>query len=427
MTYCLRCNTPYSNLNLPGSEPSVFCGECRSLLRNRLKRGDTAETPQDFDLLYTPLWQEEVDPLIARLDTDKLPSTPVEKPAIGSNAGTVTNIFSPIAQNRSIHTSRRIALVVLAMLVVLALAVNGASTFKSILQTQQHNAQKPTLSHVLTATAHAVQLPSPTAQSTPSSSPAPGVVQPTATVSSASKAPTHASSAATTPRSQPPVESVSSSALTFSATQGQANSSGQVVNIANTGGSSLNWTASIDSSAASWLSTARSKGTVAARQTGQVMVKVNITGLTPGLYSANLTISASDRSGIQVQGSPHVILVTLTVAQPCTLQITPSNLSFTVWVLQPNSSGKTITLTETGNCAFPLSWTASAGQGWISLSASSGTDNGSGSAITVQIKANGMSVGNYSGQITLSAVGRRGDSVQGSPQTISVTLTVSLV
>jgi len=306
---------------------------------------------------------------------------------------------------------------VLALLVVFALAASGAIAFQGIHQTQQQNAQRSAPSPMLTATARTAQLPAPTGQSPPSSSPAGGVVQPVATVSSALKAPT----------SRLPMVSVSSSALTFSAPQGQANPSGQAVYIANTGGSSLNWKASIDSSAISWLSIATNKGTVAASQTGQVMVRVNIAGLTPGLYSANLTITVTDSSDMQVQGSPHVVAVTLIVAQLCTWQVTPPNLSFTVSLLQPNSSGQTITLIETGNCAFPISWKASADQSWISLSATAGTDAGSGSALTVRVKANSLSLGNCSGQITLSAVGSGGATVENSLQTISVTMTVSLL
>ncbi len=551
MTYCLRCNAPCSDLNPSGSEPSIFCNECQSLLRNRLQRGDMAETPRDFDLLYTSLWQEEyeqaslpsvqstdhrdgqppaniqntaagtpiygmfpawrsqassasslqadspsdtqlstlqspdagaqpghaqlhphllfsqvslapaskleqeqgtslyarpqlklhgrestewtnqVDPLVARLNTNKLPSTPVEKQAIWSNAETVTRTSSRSTinrgptQHRSVQISRRMAFGVLALLVVLALAASGAIAFQGILQIQQRNAQRSAPSPMLTATARPAQLPAPTGQASPSS--AGGVVQPVATVSSALKAPTSASSGATSPTSRLPIVSVSSSALTFSAPQGQANPSAQAVYIANTGGSSFNWTASIDSSAISWLGTATNKGTVATGQTGQVMVRVNIAGLTPGLYSANLTITATASSGMQVQGSPHVVAVTLIVAQLCTWQVTPPNLSFNVSLLQPNSSGQTITLVETGNCAFPISWKASADQSWISLSATSGTDDGSGSAITVRVEANSLSLGNRSGQITLSAVGSGGTTVQNSLQTISVTMTVSLL
>src|SRR5215813_10473168 len=59
MNYCLRCNKPCSNLGPRNSETSVFCDKCRSLLHNRLQTSDKAEAPNDFDLLYTSLWQEE--------------------------------------------------------------------------------------------------------------------------------------------------------------------------------------------------------------------------------------------------------------------------------------------------------------------------------------------------------------------------------
>jgi YbbR domain-containing protein len=196
------------------------------------------------------------------------------------------------------------------------------------------------------------------------------------------------------------------------------------VKIANTGGSSLNWQASVGSS---WLGVTPDNGTVAAGQSEQMTVKVNIAGLTPGSYNAQITVSATDSSGTRIQGSPQTLSVTLTIAQPCSLQVSPSSLSFTASTVQLTSSGngEDITLKEVGNCARPVSWTASADQSWIILSATSGTDNGSGSTITVQAQAGILNVGNYQGQITLSAVESGGAAVQSSPQTVSVTVSVT--
>lgn len=225
------------------------------------------------------------------------------------------------------------------------------------------------------------------------------------------------------PTPQSAVESVSASSLSFSATQGQANPSGQAVNIVNTGGSPLYWQVSVDSS---WLSVTPDNGTVAAGQSEQMTVKVNIAGLTPGSYNAQITVSATDSSGARIQGSPQTLSVTLTIAQPCNLPVSPSSLSFTASTVQLSSPpGKDITLKEVGNCARPVSWKASADQRWIILSAISGTDNGSGSTITVQAKTSILNTGNYQGQITLSAVESGGATVQSSPQTVSVTVSVT--
>ncbi len=112
------------------------------------------------------------------------------------------------------------------------------------------------------------------------------------------------------PTPQSAVESVSASSINFNATQGQANPSGQVVNIVNTGGSSLNWQASVGSS---WLGVTPDKGAVVAGQSEQMTVKVNIAGLTPGSYNAQITVSATDSSGMRIQGSPQTLSVTVSV------------------------------------------------------------------------------------------------------------------
>lgn len=367
-------------------------------------------------------WTNQADPLTPRLDTYtyKFPSAPVEKEDNGGRIGKVTNTLSPTVQRRATHPYIRIALIASAALLVLALAVSGVIASMGILQTRQPGVQRSTPpAPVLPAATGTAQPPLVTVQATPSASPSVRVGHPTATTSSipgspGSGAPTLSSS----------VERVSPSTLTFNATQGKANPSGQVIEIANTGRSPLNWTASVDSS---WLSAAPGKGTVANGQTAQVTVHVNTAGLTPGSFNAKITISATGSSATQVQGSPQIVSVTLTVAQPCTLQVSPSSLSFTASVLLgSNPRGQNITLTETGNCTFPVSWKASTDHAWIILSATSGTDSSKGSTITVNVKGSGLTLGQYTGQITISAVDSGGAPVQGSPQTVSITLTVSL-
>jgi hypothetical protein len=61
---------------------------------------------------------------------------------------------------------------------------------------------------------------------------------------------------------------------------------------------------------------------------------------------------------------------------------------------------------------------------WLSLSATSGTDSGSGSTITINGNAGSLAPGSYSGQVTVSA-NNNGMVLQGSPQTVKVTIVVS--
>jgi Viral BACON domain len=117
------------------------------------------------------------------------------------------------------------------------------------------------------------------------------------------------------------------------------------------------------------------------------------------------------------------------VPQPCTLQVTPTNLAFIATLLQPNPPAQTLALSVTGNCPQPVSWSASAdaaSQGWLHLAAASGVVSNGGATLVVQVNANGKLLGTYTGQITLTAVDHSGTVTRGSPQAVSVTLTVVL-
>jgi hypothetical protein len=98
-----------------------------------------------------------------------------------------------------------------------------------------------------------------------------------------------------------PTIGVSPSSLSFTATAGGANPAGQSLNISNTGGGTLNWTASSNQP---WLSVSPTSGTAPSTAT----VSVNITGLAAGTYNGAITISATGATN-----TPLSVPVTLTV------------------------------------------------------------------------------------------------------------------
>ncbi len=217
----------------------------------------------------------------------------------------------------------------------------------------------------------------------------------------------------------------SSSALSFSAVQGTGDPAPQTFSITASGNCNwpLSWNTGIPRSA-SWLKLSPSSGTVAASgQSSTITVAPTIAGLNPGTYTAQISINASDGSS-NVQGTPQTVSVTLTVQPPCTLQVASSSLSFTV--VQGQSSSQNVSFNETGTCARPVSWTATASNGasWLSVSPASGSDSGSGATVTANVNTTGLQPGTYQGTITISATGNGGAVVQGSPQTVTVTLTV---
>ena len=222
---------------------------------------------------------------------------------------------------------------------------------------------------------------------------------------------------------QPP----SLSAVAFSATQGGSSPGPQTDSITASGNCAwpMNWHASV-TSPANWLTLTPSSGSLAASgQSVPVTVAANIAGLNAGTYSTQVSISATDGSNAPARGSPQVFTVTLTVLPLCQLQVGPLSLSYTVGQGQ-SSSAQNFSLSETGNCAFPVTWQANGdagSSGWLVVGPPS---SGAGSAtVPVRVNAQSLSPGSYTGTITVSATGNGGAIVQNSPQMVSVTLTVT--
>jgi hypothetical protein len=308
----------------------------------------------------------------------------------------------------------RIALIAFVIVAALALTLDGVLVFLDVTRNPMNIITSKTVSTLAQTPRTGQTKVSSSPVTTGSSSPMPGTP---------SMAP-----GAGTPLPSSPMLSISPLGFQFTATQGQSNPPGQQISIGNTGNSSFYWQASINPSSSTWLSFTSASGAVPAGQSISARVNVNAARLTPGIYNGQITVSATDASGTQIQGSPQTASVMLQVLQPCTLQETPASLSFTVSLLQPNAPGQNISFNEAGNCARPVSWTASVDAGsrsWLMVSATSGSDNGNGNTIVVNVNAQGKHFGQYAGRITLAATNSNGGSVQNSPRYIAVTLNVT--
>ena len=202
----------------------------------------------------------------------------------------------------------------------------------------------------------------------------------------------------------PPALSVSPAALSFSAVAGGPSPAAKTLAVSNTGGGSLDWTAS---ESASWLGVSPSSGTNA----GTVTVTPSISGLTAGTYTTDITLAAAGATG-----SPKTVTVTLTVDPPTppALSVSPAALSFSAVAGGSNPAAKTLSVSNTGGGS--LDWTASEGASWLALSPASGTNAGT---VTVTPSISGLAAGTYTEDITLAAPG-----ATGSPKTVTVTLTV---
>src|SRR5713226_1903878 len=225
---------------------------------------------------------------------------------------------------------------------------------------------------------------------------------------------------------QPPcaISQPSSSALSFSAVQGAATGpTPQTVTFTGTGSCvwPVVWSTKV-SSVATWLTVTKTNSIMGTGQSGSIAVAVTIAGLSAGTYQTTVSISATDASGAPAQGSPETFTVTLTILPLCTLS-SQASLAFTVAQGQTGTA-QTVAVSETGTCARPVSWTATADP-WLVLAAASGTDSGGGSALSVNVTTANLVPGPYTGHITIAATDSTGAAVVGSPQTIAVTLTVA--
>ena len=218
---------------------------------------------------------------------------------------------------------------------------------------------------------------------------------------------------------------VSTRGLQFTMTQGQGNPASQSFMVSNNGGENLYWQANFDSTANPWLSLNPIRGTIGSAQGMSVGVSVQSVGLPSGDYSALITVIGTDNSGNQVQGSPQIIKVTLTVLPGCSFQVSPANLTFTARSSRPNPPAQDIILTITGSCFQSVSWTATVntgGQNWLILPTTSGTTSNLGSSILVKVRSRPLLPGNYSGQIMISG---SGSAILNSPVSVPVTLMVT--
>jgi len=197
----------------------------------------------------------------------------------------------------------------------------------------------------------------------------------------------------------PPAIGASPTSLSFTAQQGGGNPIAQTLSISNTGGGTLNWSASPNNT---WLAISPASGT--GNGAGTISVTTGI--LTAGSYSGNITLSATGASSVTVP-------VTFTVTAAPTITLSPTSLTYTATQGGTSPASQTVALTTAGGT---VNWTASDSASWLSVSPASGS--GTSSTLTAAVNTTGLSAGTYNGTITVSATGA-------SSKTVAVTLTVS--
>jgi hypothetical protein len=185
-----------------------------------------------------------------------------------------------------------------------------------------------------------------------------------------------------------PTLTVNPTAVTFSGVQGGPNPASQSVTVT----SNSNWTAS---SSVPWLSLSPSSGS----GNGSIAANVTLASAAVGPNQATIAVTSG--------GVTRTTVVTLTVAAT-SLTASPSSLTYTATQGAANPAAQTITINANG------AWSASDSVSWLSLSPTSGSNNGT---ITANVNTATATKGNNSTTITVTS--------GGITRTVSVTLTLN--
>ena len=211
------------------------------------------------------------------------------------------------------------------------------------------------------------------------------------------------SPSSSTPPPVPPAIGASPTSLSFTAQQGGSNPAAQTVSISNTGGGTLNWSASDN---AAWLTLSPASGT----GNGTVAVNATTGTLTAGSYSGTVTLSATG-------ATPVTVPVSFTVtAAPANIGLNPASLSFTATQGAANPANQSMTINNTGGGS--LSWNVSDNASWLSLNPTSGSSTPG--PVTASVNTSGLVAGTYNAAITITANG-----AVNTPQTVPVSLLVT--
>jgi uncharacterized protein (TIGR03437 family) len=135
-----------------------------------------------------------------------------------------------------------------------------------------------------------------------------------------------------------------------------------------------------------------------------------ITAYLPGGYNGVVRLGVSNANG------QHTVnIMTASAPPPPSISLSQAKASFSYTLGTTAPAAQSVTISNAGGGT--LSWSASSNAGWLSVSPASGIGAGT---LTLGITTTGLRAQTSNGAITVMAVG-----AANSPQTISVTLTVS--
>jgi len=143
-----------------------------------------------------------------------------------------------------------------------------------------------------------------------------------------------------------PKVKLSTTALNFTAVEGQGNPAPQTFQVQNEGGGTLNWTATKDQA---WLTLDKTSGSATQATPDPVQVSVDATGLASGTYNAQITVSQTGKPS-----DSAAIAVTLTVKPDEAPQL--SALSFDPATARWNAQAVTVQSNVTDDAGIVKVW-----------------------------------------------------------------------
>jgi hypothetical protein len=183
---------------------------------------------------------------------------------------------------------------------------------------------------------------------------------------------------------------VGSSSLSFTATQGGANPAAQSLSIT----SNVSWSVT---ETVSWLAVSPASGS----NNGTLTVTVDQATAAVGTNTGTITVTGG--------GLTRTVSVTFSLAAaPATLSVSPTSLTFTATQGAANPVNQPLSVTSN------TSWSVSENSSWLTVSPTSGSNNGS---ITVSVNTSTATVGVNNATITLTG--------GGTTRTVGVTLNLN--
>jgi len=170
----------------------------------------------------------------------------------------------------------------------------------------------------------------------------------------------------------------------------------RTLNVSNAGSGTLNWTARATLSSppnGKWLSISPASGS----GKGQIAIRVDPTGLQPGMYAGSVVVTAGNDSA-----EAKVFLRLLGPSKP-RVTVTPKSLSFTAvgGVVSPASRTIKIDSTSTG-LSFTARATTAQGGNWLSVTPASGSVP---ATLTASVTVGSLAPGVYSATVEIKVPG----------------------